>query len=155
MIGNKQIGWSQESNLLWEISRQLDRINSIVCTGPCPTTTTTTTFIPPGAIQFPVVIEYETISPVEDIVVSNTLEDVCIAINNLINQNINSVIFDETTYYFDSETLILYNSVTNTFAEDGYYIGDEFLQVVDGVAQIIEDPLEVCGITTTTTTTAP
>jgi hypothetical protein len=42
-IGNKQIGWSQESNLLWEISRQLDRINSVVCTAPCPTTTTTTT----------------------------------------------------------------------------------------------------------------
>ena len=42
-IGNKQIGWSQESNLLWEISRQLDRMNSILCTGPCPTTTSTTT----------------------------------------------------------------------------------------------------------------
>ena len=45
-IGNRQIGWSQEDNLLWEISRQLDRINSIICTGPCPTTTTTTTPTP-------------------------------------------------------------------------------------------------------------
>ncbi len=42
-IGNRQIGWSQEDNLLWEISKQLDRMNSILCTGPCPTTTTTTT----------------------------------------------------------------------------------------------------------------
>ena len=42
-IGNKQIGWSQESNLLWEISRQLDRIRQFMCTGPCPPTTTTTT----------------------------------------------------------------------------------------------------------------
>ncbi len=42
-IGNRQIGWSQESNLLWEISRQLDRLNSQMCTGDCPTTTTTTT----------------------------------------------------------------------------------------------------------------
>lgn len=42
-IPNKQIGWSQESNLLWEISRQLDRTLSVLCTGSCPTTTTTTT----------------------------------------------------------------------------------------------------------------
>ena len=42
-IGNRQIGWSQEDNLLWEISKQLDRMNSVLCTGPCPTTTTTTT----------------------------------------------------------------------------------------------------------------
>jgi DNA polymerase elongation subunit (family B) len=40
-IGNRQIGWSQEENLLWEVSRQLDRMNSILC--PCPITTTTTT----------------------------------------------------------------------------------------------------------------
>jgi hypothetical protein len=42
MIPRKQIGWSQESNLLWEISRQLDRIINQMCVGPCPTTTTTT-----------------------------------------------------------------------------------------------------------------
>lgn len=44
-ITPKQIGWSEKANLLWEISRQLDRINSVVCTGPCPTTTTTTTIL--------------------------------------------------------------------------------------------------------------
>ena len=42
----KQIGWSQESNLLWEIARELDRTIAVLCTGPCPTTTTTTTSIP-------------------------------------------------------------------------------------------------------------
>jgi uncharacterized protein (TIGR02145 family) len=41
-IGNRQIGWSQEENLLWEISKQLDRMDSIMCTGDCPTSTTTT-----------------------------------------------------------------------------------------------------------------
>lgn len=40
-IGNRGIGWSQEENLLWEVSRQLDRMTSIMCTGDCPTTTTT------------------------------------------------------------------------------------------------------------------
>ena len=45
MIPNKQIGWSQESNLLWEISKQLDRAIAVLCTGPCPTTTTTTTTV--------------------------------------------------------------------------------------------------------------
>ena len=43
MIPNKQIGWSEKANLLWEISRQLDRLNSQMCIGGCPTTTTTTT----------------------------------------------------------------------------------------------------------------
>lgn len=42
-IPNKQIGWSEKANLLWEISRQLDRLNSQMCVGTCPTTTTTTT----------------------------------------------------------------------------------------------------------------
>jgi hypothetical protein len=133
-------------------------INAYLCCNDATTTTTTTTttlIIPPGAFPITVLIGYETISPVEDIVVSNTLEDMCIAISNLINFNINpgSAIFDQTTYYFDPETDILYNSVTNTFAEDGYYLGDAILQVIDGVVQII-DPYEICGITTTTTTTA-
>jgi hypothetical protein len=44
-IAPKQIGWSQESNLLWEISKQLDRLNTQMCTGGCPTTTTTTTTV--------------------------------------------------------------------------------------------------------------
>ncbi len=46
MIPNKQIGWSEKANLLWEISRQLDRINSQMCIGDCPTTTTTSTTLP-------------------------------------------------------------------------------------------------------------
>ena len=48
-IGNRQIGWSQEENLLWQISKQLDRMDSILCTGPCPTTTTTT--LPPTQLR--------------------------------------------------------------------------------------------------------
>ena len=46
-IGNKQIGWSEKANLLWEISRELDRLNTQMCTGGCPTTTTTTTTTAP------------------------------------------------------------------------------------------------------------
>jgi hypothetical protein len=40
-IPNKQIGWSQESNLLWQISNQLDQL--IKVTASLTTTTTTTT----------------------------------------------------------------------------------------------------------------
>ena len=44
-IGSKQIGWSNESNLLWQISKQLERL--IQVTGNInPTTTTTTTVAP-------------------------------------------------------------------------------------------------------------
>ena len=43
-IGPKQIGWSNESNLLWQISKQLERL--IQVTGTPATTTTTTTVVP-------------------------------------------------------------------------------------------------------------
>lgn len=39
-IPAKQIGWSQESNLLWQISKQLERL--IQVTSSITTTTTTT-----------------------------------------------------------------------------------------------------------------
>jgi len=32
-IPSKQIGWSQESNLLWEIAKELDQINGILGVG--------------------------------------------------------------------------------------------------------------------------
>jgi hypothetical protein len=43
-IPNKQIGWSNESNLLWQISKQLERL--IQVTAAAGTTTTTTTTAP-------------------------------------------------------------------------------------------------------------
>jgi hypothetical protein len=43
-IPNKQIGWGNESNLLWQISKQLERL--IQVTAAAGTTTTTTTTAP-------------------------------------------------------------------------------------------------------------
>jgi hypothetical protein len=40
----KEIGWSVESNLLWEISKQLDQLINVL--GSLGTTTTTTTTAP-------------------------------------------------------------------------------------------------------------
>jgi uncharacterized protein (TIGR02145 family) len=126
--------------------------------GTCPTTTTTTTtFIPPGAIPIPVLLEYQTISPVEDIVVSNTLGDICLFFYNaaISNVNLGSFVFDITTYYYDEETSMLYNSVTNTFAEDGYYLSEPPLYVTNGLVETLtqEDVEGLCNFTTTTTTT--
>ena len=122
------------------------------------TTTTTTTFIPPGAVPIPILLGYQTISPVEDIVVSNTFEDACIFANNYETSNVNvgSYVLDSTTYYFDNTTSMLYNSVTNTFAEDGYYISDSILYVTNGLAEIIsvEDFYELCFTITTTTSSS-
>jgi len=42
---SKQIGWSQESNLLWEISKKLE--NLIRIAGSSQTTTSTTTTAAP------------------------------------------------------------------------------------------------------------
>lgn len=43
-INSKQIGWSNEANLLWQISKQLDQL--IKVTAALSTTTTTTTAAP-------------------------------------------------------------------------------------------------------------
>lgn len=43
-IPSRQIGWGTKSNLLWQISKQLERL--ICVSGGC-TTTTTTTITPP------------------------------------------------------------------------------------------------------------
>ena len=40
-IPNKQIGWSNEANLLWDISKKLERLIQVA--GPTVQTTTTTT----------------------------------------------------------------------------------------------------------------
>jgi len=49
---NKQIGWSNEANLLWQISKQLEQLIKVTAsltttstTTAAPTTTTTTTTI--------------------------------------------------------------------------------------------------------------
>ncbi len=45
-IGNKQIGWSNESKLLWQISNQLDQLIKVTAQLLPATTTTTTTAAP-------------------------------------------------------------------------------------------------------------
>jgi uncharacterized protein (TIGR02145 family) len=44
-IPSKQIGWSQKANLLWQISKQLERLICVRSCG-CSTTTSTTTITP-------------------------------------------------------------------------------------------------------------
>jgi hypothetical protein len=47
-IPSQQIGWSQKSKLLWNISKQLERLTGVVGRNiPSPTTTTTTTTVAP------------------------------------------------------------------------------------------------------------
>jgi hypothetical protein len=43
-IPARQIGWSQKSNLLWQISKQLEYLTDVLYKG---STTTTTTTVPP------------------------------------------------------------------------------------------------------------
>jgi hypothetical protein len=45
-VPNKQIGWSQESNLLWYISKQLDQLIKVMSKCNDCTSTTTTTLAP-------------------------------------------------------------------------------------------------------------
>ena len=43
---NKQIGWSQEANLMWDISKELDQTLKVAGSKTPSTTTTTTTTAP-------------------------------------------------------------------------------------------------------------
>ena len=45
-IPSKQIGWSTQSNLLWQISKELERLICVTASGCLTTTTTTTTSAP-------------------------------------------------------------------------------------------------------------
>ena len=45
-IPSQQIGWSQKSKLLWQISKQLERLTAVMGKN-VPTTTTTTTTVAP------------------------------------------------------------------------------------------------------------
>jgi hypothetical protein len=44
-IPSRQIGWSTKSNLLWQISKQIERLTAVMGQN-IPTTTTTTTVSP-------------------------------------------------------------------------------------------------------------
>lgn len=46
-IPSRQIGWSTKSNLLWQISKQLEALTGIMYARGNTTTTTTTTTTPP------------------------------------------------------------------------------------------------------------
>jgi len=58
MIPRKQIGWSQEENLLWEISKQIDK--TITTLGSNGTTTITTTTIPVYEPRYTAILDYAT-----------------------------------------------------------------------------------------------
>jgi len=45
-IPSRQIGQSTQANLLWQISKQLERLICVAACGCSPTTTTTTTITP-------------------------------------------------------------------------------------------------------------
>lgn len=50
-IPNQQIGWSQKAKLLWNISKQLEKLIQVASnpsSEPTTTTTTTTTVVPAG-----------------------------------------------------------------------------------------------------------
>ena len=45
-IPSRQIGWSTKANLLWQISKQLERLTCVTAGGCGSTTTTTSTIVP-------------------------------------------------------------------------------------------------------------
>jgi hypothetical protein len=67
-IGNRQIGWSNESNLLWEIGKKLERLIQVA--GPAPTPPPPPP-IPP-ALKLTIVANFPVVDP-SDVSLWNTL----------------------------------------------------------------------------------
>jgi hypothetical protein len=70
----KQIGWSQESNLIWEVLRQLDQLTKVTSTsggggcGDCPVAVNGTTITGNGTVANPLVA---TINPGDTVIPYN------------------------------------------------------------------------------------
>ena len=103
-IPNKQIGWSQESNLLWQISKQLDHASCQLCTisgnsGTSGTSGTSPTL--PGSINY-----------------------------GLFAQTANSTIITDTTV---ESSLVNGGVGTLSIPANGFTVGDSFRAIVAGV----------------------
>ena len=64
-IPSRQIGWSTKANLLWQISKQLERLTCVTA-GGCGTTTTTTTIVPTTTTTTTICVDF-----INSIVISN------------------------------------------------------------------------------------
>jgi hypothetical protein len=64
-IPSRQIGWSTQSNLLWTISKELERLTCVMA-GGCTTTTTTTTIAPTTTTTTTICVEF-----INSIIISN------------------------------------------------------------------------------------
>jgi len=96
-IPSRQIGWGTKSNLLWEISKQLERLTSVVGRNIPPSTTTTTT------TSVPVDITISLIAPnsqgVVELYVNGTLAETQI---NLGSKTVTANSGDEFYIIFDN-----------------------------------------------------
>lgn len=70
-IPSRQIGWGTEDNLLWQISKQLERLTCVTAGGCGSITTTTTTTLPPYKV-YTALLNQDSLG---DIIVVSTLEN--------------------------------------------------------------------------------
>lgn len=153
-IPNKQIGWSQESNLLWEISRQLDKILKIVCTSPCQTTNTTTTESCTGSHPISFYIP-DTITGNPDF--SASASNACDALNCILDFTCS--VIGASEYFVNSIPLSINDSIFASNTGCTINIPDGFYPIDDGVYRVAEIVNGIivsfinCSTTTTTTTT--
>jgi hypothetical protein len=73
-IPNKQIGWSNESNLIWEISRQLEQLIGVA--NIISVTTTTTTTLAPYKVYTALLTQSGVSNPPTAVVLENTIGNI-------------------------------------------------------------------------------
>lgn len=101
-IPSRQIGWGTEDNLLWQISKQLERLTCVTAGGCGSITTTTTTTLPPYKV-YTAILSQDTEGVVT---VLSEFENTLGNVNFISSPYLGSIILDVEDITIDTNGLI-------------------------------------------------
>ena len=133
-IPSRQIGWGTEDNLLWQISKQLERLTQVTgnavattsstSTTAAPTTTTTTT-LPVYRVYTALLTQNGTTAPVAT-VLENTIGVMSLEYSNPGTYSITSVEFNGFADYGKVAVLL-------TNGGSGYFTSAQYVPSINGI----------------------
>ena len=147
-IPSRQIGWSTKANLLWQISKQLERLTCVTA-GGCGTTTTTTTIVPTTTTTTPICVDF-----INSIVISNG--SYALANGTYTRDNASGAFTNENgSIFFGGDAWYIFNTAIGNVARNTSTLGTGIWEPwAPGNSSGItaEYSSYICPTTTTTTT---
>ena len=147
-IPSRQIGWSTKANLLWQISKQLERLTCVTA-GGCGTTTTTTTIVPTTTTTTTICVDF-----INSIVISNG--SYALANGTYTRDNASGAFTNENgSIFFGGDAWYIFNTAIGNVARNTSTLGTGIWEPwAPGNSSGItaEYSSYICPTTTTTTT---